>query len=189
MRKSEARKLFKQKRDEITASEKMKWDDLILIQFQTANFPFLSNVLSFYSIDEKNEVNSFIITDYLHFKNPSLQVAYPKMNLANTTMDAIISPPDSAFAENEFGITEPVGNDTILPHQIDMVLVPLLAIDKKGHRVGYGKGYYDKFLKDCNSDCLKVGVSYFEPIESIDDAADFDVPLDFCITPESIYVF
>jgi len=189
MLKQEARKLFKQKRDAITASEKMKRDDLILIQFQSAGFPFVSNVLSFYSIDERNEVNSFLITAYLHFKNPSLQVAYPKMNIADTTMNAVFSPPDSAFAENEFGITEPEGNEIIAANEIEMVLVPLLAIDKKGHRVGYGKGYYDRFLKECSDDCLKIGLSYFEPLDSLDDVSDFDIPLDFCITPEKIYVF
>jgi len=189
MLKKEARKLFVQKRNEVTDSQKMKWDDLILIQFQTLQLPFLNNVMSFYSIEEKKEVNSFILTDYLLFRNPSMQVAYPRMNVKTSTMDAVVAPADSGFAENEFGITEPIGNEIIPADEIDLVLVPLLAIDKKGHRVGYGKGYYDRFLKDCKQDCIKVGVSYFEPVDNIDDAAEFDVPLDFCITPERIYVF
>lgn len=189
MLKKEARKLFIGKRNDITDAQKMKWDDLILIRFQTVQLPFLHNVMSFYCIEEKKEVNSFILTDYLLFRNPSMQVSYPRMNVENNTMDAVIAPADSGFAENEFGITEPIGNEIIPADEIDLVLVPLLAIDKKGHRVGYGKGYYDRFLKDCKTDCIKVGVSYFQPIDNIDDAAEFDVPLDFCITPERIYVF
>lgn len=189
MLKKEARKLFIQKRNDITDAQKMKWDDLILIQFQTLQLPFLNNVMSFYSIEEKKEVNSFILTDYLLFRNPSMQVAYPRMNVESNTMDAVVAPADSGFSENEFGITEPIGNEIIAADEIDLVLIPLLAIDKKGHRVGYGKGYYDRFLKDCKQDCMKVGVSYFEPVDNIDDAAEFDVPLDFCITPERIYVF
>ncbi len=189
MFKKEIRKLYKQKRDAITPGQKLKWDDLILIQFQTLELPFLSNVLSFYSIDENNEVNSFILTDFLHFRNPSLQLAYPRMDVATTTMQAIIAPADAAFDTNEFGITEPTGNQILHPDEIELMLVPMLACDVLGHRVGYGKGYYDRFLKDCSPECLKVGVSYFEPIEAIDDAADFDVPLDFCITPQQVYVF
>ncbi len=189
MLKRDVRKLFKQKRAGITPLQKRKWDDLILIQFQTIELPFLSTVLSFYSIEENNEVDSFNIIDYLHFKNPSMQVAYPRMNVANTTMQAIVAAADEAFQANEFGITEPVGNDVVKPIEIDLVLVPMLAFDKKGHRVGYGKGYYDRFLNECSNDCLKVGVCYFEAVEAIDDAAEFDVPLDFCITPEKVYVF
>jgi 5-formyltetrahydrofolate cyclo-ligase len=78
---------------------------------------------------------------------------------------------------------------TAEPQEIDLVIVPLLAFDEKGIRVGYGKGYYDRYLKDCREDCLKVGFSYFEAVERIEDADEFDVPLDFCITPNRIYVF
>lgn len=189
MNKSEIRKEYKKKRDEITTAQKMRWDDLILIQFQTVELPFLSNVLSFYSIEENNEVNSFLLTDYLHFRNPSLQVAYPRMHTDTTTMQALIAPPDGAFETNEFGITEPTGSQVLAAADVELVLVPMLAFDQGGRRVGYGKGYYDRFLSTCSADCLKIGVSYFPPVDSIDDAADFDVPLDFCITPEMVYVF
>lgn len=189
MLKKEIRKLFKEKREEITALQKMKWDDLILIRFQSLELPFLDAVLSFYSMEENNEVNSFIITDYLHFRNPSLRLAYPKMDIAKTTMHAIACAADEAFQTNQFGITEPLGNGKILPEEIDLVLVPLLAIDKNGNRVGYGKGYYDRYLAECRDDCLKIGLSYFPPIDVIEDAADFDIPLDLCITPDEVYVF
>jgi 5-formyltetrahydrofolate cyclo-ligase len=189
MRKKEARKLFMEKRDAITDSQQLKWDDLILIQFQSIEIPFISNVLSFYSIPEKKEVNSFTITEYLRFRNPSLQVAYPRMAIPHTRMDAVISHADEAFADNEFGITEPIGNGIIDPADIELVLVPLLAVDKRGHRVGYGKGYYDRFLADCDPQCLKIGLSYFEPIDALEDAAGYDIPLDLCITPQQVYVF
>lgn len=189
MTKSEVRKEFKKKRDEITAAQKMRWDDLILIQFQTVELPFLSNVLSFYSIEENNEVNSFLLTDYLHFRNPSLVVAYPRMYTETTTMQALIATADGAFETNEFGITEPTGSEVLPAADVELVLVPMLAFDAAGRRVGYGKGYYDRYLSACSAGCLKIGVSYFPPIDRIYDAADFDVPLDLCITPEMVYVF
>jgi len=189
MLKKDLRTLFKQKRDQLTTSQKLKWDDLILIHFQTIPLPFVSSVLSFYSVAERAEVDSFAITDFLHFRNPSLALAYPRMDVEHTKMDAVLSPADAAFQTNEFGITEPMGNEFLNPADIDLILVPMLACDELGHRVGYGKGYYDRFLSECREDCLKIGVSYFEPVPLIDDTADYDVPLNFCITPQQVYVF
>ena len=91
--------------------------------------------------------------------------------------------------KNEFNIYEPEEGNRVDPTEIDMILVPLLAYDKKGYRVGYGKGFYDKFFAGCRKDCIKAGFSYFEPVDEITDKADFDVPLDLCITPQTVYVF
>jgi 5-formyltetrahydrofolate cyclo-ligase len=189
MLKQEARKFFKQKRFSISQTDKMKWDDLLLIQFQTIDFPFLDCVLSFYPIEQNNEINTFLITDYLHFRNPNLQICYPKTDLTNCTMQAVICNADSIFEANEVNIPEPLDLETADPTTIDLVIVPMLTCDVKGNRVGYGKGFFDRYLKECRDDCIKVGFSYFEPIESVDDANQFDVPLDFCITPHRTYVF
>jgi 5-formyltetrahydrofolate cyclo-ligase len=104
-------------------------------------------------------------------------------------MKAIECSADSSFEMNEFNVPEPMHDDEVDPAEIDLVLVPLLAFDKKGFRVGYGKGYYDRFLNGCRDDCIKLGFSYFEPIESIEGTHEFDVPLDLCITPQQVYVF
>jgi len=189
MLKKEARKIYKEKRKAISASEKMKWDDLLLIQFQQLSLPFVSTVLSFYPMDENNEPDTFTITRYLQFKNPGIDIAYPKTNISDQSMEAIICAEDEVFEDNTFYIPEPVGGESIDPQTIDLVLVPLLAFDKKGFRVGYGKGFYDRFLLQCKDDCIKVGLSYFEPLDLIGDANEFDVPLDFCITPQKVYVF
>ena len=189
MLKKEARKIFREKRIAIATNEKMKLDALLLIEFQKLSLPFFSTVLSFYPVEENNEPDTFTITSYLQFKNPGLLVAYPKTDFFNHTMQAIICEEDSLFENNSFSIPEPTGSDSISPEQIDMVLVPLLAFDKKGYRVGYGKGFYDRFLQQCKSNCIKIGLSYFDPIDAINDADEFDVPLNFCITPQKVYVF
>jgi 5-formyltetrahydrofolate cyclo-ligase len=189
MLKKEARNIFKEKRFTISQTDKQKWDDLLLIQFQTIELPFLNYVFSFYPIEQNNEVNAFLITEYLHFRNPNLQICYPKTNLKDCTMQAIICNADSIFEANEYNIPEPLDTEIADPTSIDLVIMPMLAFDTKGNRVGYGKGYFDRYLKECRDDCIKVGFSYFDPIEAIDDANEFDVPLDFCITPQRIYVF
>jgi 5-formyltetrahydrofolate cyclo-ligase len=104
-------------------------------------------------------------------------------------MQGILVDDDTRFTRNHFNVYEPEKGEVITAADIDLVIVPLLTFDKHGYRVGYGKGYYDKFLAGCREDCIKAGFSYFEPVEAIDDCHDFDVPLDLCITPQAVYVF
>lgn len=189
MLKKEGRKTYNQKRKDISDSDKLKWDDLILINFQTIDIPFLQTVFSFYPMEERNEVNAFLITDYLRFQNPNLQICYPKMSIDEPNMEAIACKADTVFEANAINILEPLENEIIAPENIDLVLVPMLVCDVHGNRVGYGKGYYDRFLSRCNPSCIKVGLSYFEPIKRIEDANEFDVALNFCITPQKAYVF
>jgi 5-formyltetrahydrofolate cyclo-ligase len=189
MLKKDIRNIFREKRDTVSSTDKMKWDDLLLIQFQTIELPFIDTVLSFYPIEGNNEVNTFLITDYLHFRNPGLQICYPKTNLEQGSMQAILCSADSIFEANEYNIPEPLDTEIVAAGFIDLVIIPLLSFDKKGNRVGYGKGFYDRYLKECREDCIKVGFSYFEAVDTVEDAHEFDVPLDFCITPQKTYVF
>lgn len=189
MLKKEARKVYNSKRQELTYSDRLKWDDLILINFQTVDMPQLQTVFSFYPMEARNEIKAFIITDYLHFRNPGLQICYPKMQIDTPDMEAVACHADTIFEANAINILEPLETGIVEPEDIDMVLVPMLICDEEGNRVGFGKGYYDRYLSRCRPDCLKVGLSYFDPVEQIEDANEFDVPLNFCITPEKVYVF
>jgi 5-formyltetrahydrofolate cyclo-ligase len=75
------------------------------------------------------------------------------------------------------------------PNKIDVVFLPLLAFGIAGYRVGYGKGYCDRFLAQCKPETLKIGVSIFEPVEHISNREPHDVRMDYCITPSTIYSF
>ncbi len=96
---------------------------------------------------------------------------------------------DTIIKPNSHGIPEPQNGHEIDPRQIDVIFVPLLAYDKRGHRVGYGKGFYDIFLSKCRPQAVKIGLSMFEPEEEISDIAEGDVRLDYCVTPNAIYKF
>ena len=93
------------------------------------------------------------------------------------------------FIKNRFNILEPLNGDVIPPEMLDLIFVPLLAFDRKGFRVGYGRGFYDRYLPACRRDVVKVGFSFFDPVDKIDDINEFDVPLNLCITPTCIYEF
>ena len=189
MDKKQIRNIYREKRFTLSPSEKLKWDDLMLIRFQQLDLPFMDHVLSFYPIEENNEVNTFLFTEYLHFRNPGLSISYPRTNLEEGTMNAIHCKADSIFEANAYQIPEPVGDEVVSPEFFDLVIIPMLAFDTRGNRVGYGKGFYDRYLPACRPDCIKLGFSYFDPVDSVDDAHEFDVPLDLCITPNRTYVF
>lgn len=67
-----------------------------------------------------------------------------------------------------------------------MVLVPLLAYDKNGHRVGYGGGFYDKFLAECKTGCKKVGLSFFPPLDFLLPSEAYDITIDCIVTPDGV---
>jgi 5-formyltetrahydrofolate cyclo-ligase len=189
MLKKEARKIYKEKRLKLSEAERVKLDDLMLIQFQSVELPFLQSLLSYWPIEENNEPDTHLFTEFLKFRNPELLTCYPVSDFTTMTMQAVATDIDTPFEKRELNIHEPGKGDPVPAIEIDMVFVPLLAFDQQGYRIGYGKGFYDKYLADCREDCIKAGFCYFDPLDSIDDRNEFDVPLDLCITPQNIYVF
>ncbi len=111
----------------------------------------------------------------------------PRVNFQTNAIENVKFTSETKLVKNVWDIDEPAQSGSVESWKIDAVLVPLLCFDARGFRVGYGKGFYDRFLKDCRADCLKIGLSFFAPVAEIADARDFDVKLDFCITPERIF--
>ena len=90
---------------------------------------------------------------------------------------------------NRWGIPEPLSGIAITPQHMEVVFVPLLVFDLKGHRIGYGKGYYDRFLGECPNSTIKVGLSFFDPVSKIVDIDPYDVSLDYVVSPREVYNF
>jgi len=189
MTKKELRNIYNLRRNQLTHSQKEKLDDLILIQFQQLSLPHINTLLSFWPMTGKNEINTHIITDFIFFRNPGLQLAYPVTDFSVCKMKAILTDDNTEFLQNEYSIPEPISGEELPPEEIDAILIPLLAFDERGYRVGYGKGFYDRFLSKCSKDIIKIGLSYFEPIDVIDDVDSNDIRMNYCITPDLIYQF
>ena len=190
MTKKALRQLYNSKRLQITPQQLLKWDDLLLINFQRLAFDSnISVLLNYFSMEHKAEVDTSLFERYLLHTHPHLVVAYPVISYADSTMQAHLLNSASELAKNQFLIEEPLNGTPIVATDIDVVFVPLLAFDKQGYRVGYGKGFYDRFLKTCREDVITVGFSYFEAVEHIDDLDQFDVPLNYCVTPQQLYEF
>jgi 5-formyltetrahydrofolate cyclo-ligase len=189
MTKNELRILYKQKRLAISSQQKNKLEDILLIQFQRLNIGIPPNIMTYAPFEKFNEFDPQLITDYCLFKNPGQVLSYSVVDADTNDMRAVIVEEDSIFVKNKYGIGEPESGEEMPATELDLVIVPLLAFDVNGNRAGYGKGYYDRFLKRCREDVLKIGFSFFEAEQPIDDVNELDVPLDFCITPENIYEF
>ena len=189
MTKADLRNKYKEKRKSLSAAQKDKLEDLLLIQFQKLNIEIPETIMTYAPFEKYNEFDPQLITDYCYFKNNGQILFYPVINSETDLMSCVGVDDETIFEQNKYGIGEPVNGVAISPELIDLVIVPLLAFDKNGYRVGYGKGYYDRFLKECRDDVMKIGFSFYEAEEGIEDVNAFDVPLDFCITPETIYEF
>jgi 5-formyltetrahydrofolate cyclo-ligase len=189
MTKAELREIYKAKRQALKPAEKDKLEDLMLIQFQLLDIEIPEQVMTYAPFEKQNEFDPQLITDYCYFKNPAQILMYPVMNVKENYMDCSVVNDDTIFATNKYGIAEPVDGLLTLSGEIDLIIVPLLAFDVKGNRVGYGKGYYDRFLQHCRKDAIKIGFSFFDAEPKIKDINKFDIKLDHCITPEKIYSF
>jgi 5-formyltetrahydrofolate cyclo-ligase len=129
------------------------------------------------------------IIRYLQFKNPSLKIVIPKIDIHSGKMVHYHFDEGVEMIQNAYGIDEPKEGTQISEEEIDVILMPLLAFDKRGYRVGFGKGYYDRFLPHCRPNVIKIGLSFFEPVDEIKDISGFDIPLNFCITPQKNFEF
>ena len=188
MLKGELRKTMLQKRRALSAEEVQVRSQKIADRF----FSYFTlqpgqTVHIFLPILKNNEVNTWPIIERIRQECPVACVAVPVTDVVQQVMSHHELTAEAVLVENKWGIPEPEKARIIQAEQVDMVLVPLLAFDKAGHRVGYGKGFYDRFLADCRPDVIKVGLSLEPPVESIADPNPFDIPLDYVVTPEKVW--
>lgn len=140
----------------------------------------------FLSSEKKNEVETSFLISLLQSKDK--QIVVSKM-LNDSKLEHYLLSDETVLRENDYGILEPVSGIKIDALEIDVVFLPLLVFDMQGHRVGYGKGYYDRFLVGCKKKTIKVGISFFEPIDKIEDIGENDIAMDFVVTPNQVFSF
>ena len=139
----------------------------------------------FLPIKRKAEIDTTLILTLLQGRDK--QIIVPKIK--GTRLESILLTDNTKLQINNWGIPEPEKGLILNPKQIDVVFIPLLIYDKKGNRVGYGKGYYDQLLISCKPNVLKIGLSFFESIDEIEEINSNDLILDYCVTPMGIKAF
>ena len=185
MTKAEARRYYRNLRKEFTRVEINELSEKIFQYIKQFSFSVEKSFHIFLPIEKNNEINTYPIINWLYQQQK--EVVLPLV----VGDDMINCKVEQGFETvlNSRQIPEPIHYVEVEASTIDVIFIPMFIADKKGNRVGYGGGYYDKFLTRCRPDSKKIGLTFFRPIEHIEDAYFGDFPLDFCITPEGIESF
>lgn len=189
MTKQILRKHFLQQRLNLNLQQKHERAAMMLEQFLNISFPQIKIAMGYFAIEEKNELSSHFFEEMLEINNQDVQFCYPAANAEMLSITAFAADHDLDIGQGPYNIPQPIAGNIISPDLIDLIFVPLLAFDQKGFRVGYGKGYYDRFIIRCKPNIITVGLSFFDAVETISDTDPFDIPLTHCITPNQVYVF
>ncbi|WP_242083982.1 5-formyltetrahydrofolate cyclo-ligase [Aestuariivivens sediminis] len=187
VKKAELRKKYKALRHKLDPKDIEECSLAIanqLLKLPIWNYSFYHIYLS---IQELKEINTEYILNILSGKDKHIVIS--RSNFKTGTMVNFLLTDNTVIKKNSRGIPEPVDGIEIENTTINVVFVPLLAFDRVGHRVGYGKGFYDQFLGTCNPEVLKIGLSFFEAEDAIEDLNPNDIKLNYCVTPHTVYAF
>lgn len=192
MLKSKIRENSKKKRQELSIDELEEKSWLLLKNLWESSLLDNIKVLHlFLPIKKFKEPNTWLLINRIWQEQPTIRLVVSKTDMQTNSLKHYFLEKNTPLQENAWGISEPEESQaTICPvEQIELVLVPLLAFDSRGYRVGYGKGFYDRFLAQCPR-ALKVGFSLEEALEEdIKDIDDYDIALDYCVTPTQVISF
>lgn len=187
MTKAELRKKYKVLRQELSQTQVDNFSLAIANQLLKIDIWDKSFYHVFLSIAEQKEVNTEYILSILSGKDKHIVVS--QSNFEDFTMTHYLLTDATKIIINHYNIPEPQDGIKVETSQIEVVFIPLLAFDKAGNRVGYGKGFYDRFLADCKPETFKIGLSFFDAETEIFEVSDNDTGLNYCVTPKKIYKF
>lgn len=147
----------------------------------------------FLPLVRKNEPDTWAIVRRIWAEELPLRLAAPVVQPGGISLKHYELTPATSLTTSRWGISEPAASPAaeVLPAQLDAVLVPLLACDQQGQRVGYGGGFYDRFLAQCRPSALFIGLNVLDdaPVPPLADVLPTDVPLHACITPGRVWKF
>ena len=157
--------------------------------FMAVDLAGIKTIHVFIPIKKNREPDTRLIIERIKTEFSNINLVVPRIKYQTDELEHVFFEGEQQLEENKWGIPEPKFGVKAIPQDVDLIIVPLLAFDKVGHRVGYGKGFYDRFLSQCRKDCKKVGLSFFPPISKIDDIDTYDQTLNMVITPDEIFNF
>ncbi|MFZ4930814.1 5-formyltetrahydrofolate cyclo-ligase [Chryseobacterium sp. Mn2064] len=186
MLKAELRKKYTQKRKALSVDEAFLLSEKIFNNFLSYFQPQEGDkVHIFIPIQKFKEIDTQIFIHY--FLAEKIRVFIPKIVEDRLINIEIFE--NTEYETNSWGISEPVSNEDSGEKAFHYVITPLLYCDKKGNRVGYGKGFYDSLFQEVSPETKKIGVNYFDPDECVDDVWENDIPLDYLVTPVEVLSF
>lgn len=187
MLKKELRTYYKAKRAALTNTQIDDWSMQIANQLLPLGIWEQNYYHLFLTIEEQKEVQTEYILHILHAKDKDVVIS--KSDFKTYEMTHFLLTDNTKIKKNSYNIPEPEDGIEVPNTKLNVVFVPLLAFDKNGNRIGYGKGFYDRMLEKCSVNTIKIGLSFFEATEVIPNVSPTDIKLDYCITPEKVYTF
>ena len=187
MTKQELRKKYKDLRQAMTVEETQDKSLAIANMLLALDIWHKTYFHIFLAMENQKEVHTDFILNILAGKDKEVIVS--RSDFESCSMVHYLLTDNTKLIVSNYGIPEPVEGIEVPSVKMDVVFVPLLAFDTKGHRVGYGKGFYDRFLAECKPDVIKIGLSFFDPETNDIPHNPTDIALDYCVTPERVYGF
>ena len=182
MKKQELRAIYKQKRNNLTEIQIKGLQENIYQQIYNLDLSTVKNVHLFLSMPKFKEIDTTPLITY--FRNKNKRIVVSKCNFKDNTLSHFYLEEDTVLSFNKFGVLEPVAAELVEENKLDLIFIPMLISDDKKFRVGYGKGFYDRFLLNCRKDAKFIGLNFFPPITAIEDKNEFDIPLHQVIYPK-----
>ena len=182
MKKQELRALYKQKRKDLTKIQIKGLQENIYQQIYNLDLSAVKNVHLFLSMPKFKEIDTAPLITW--FRNKNKRIVVSKCNFKDNTLSHFYLEEDTVLSFNKFGVLEPVAAELVEENKLDLIFIPMLISDDKKFRVGYGKGFYDRFLLNCRKDAKFIGLNFFPPITAIEDKNEFDIPLHQVIYPK-----
>ncbi len=186
MTKAELRKKYKALRQQLSPTEIEEKSIAIANQLLQLNIWNYQYYHIFLPITAQKEIDTEFILHILQGKDKHIVIS--KSDFSDGSLSHYLLTDQTKLTLNKWGIPEPIDGIPIPNNKIDVVFVPLLAFDKQGNRVGYGKGFYDRFLS-LSKPKFCIGLSFFEAEIKINDADMLDIPLNYCVLPDKTYNF
>ncbi len=185
MKKSELRSIYKSKRNQLSEVEIHECSRKILENLKKMPIWEKSVFHVFVPIVQNHEINTFPIIEFLLTQNKTVLV--PKV--VGKKMISCRIDKGTEWTTGKFGVPEPIDCIEFENKKIEVVLQPMLICDRLGNRIGYGGGYYDRFLSEFQIQPLKIGLNFFPSIPKIEEVEPTDVRLDYCVTGDEIVSF
>lgn len=184
MNKNNLRKILKQKREDINNAKRKNYSKLIFKNFLFFFEKFLKNIrniLIYNSFQSEVDTKKFI----KFFWEKNINVYIPA--IINDKIIAVKFSPDDKLNKGKYGILEPVKKIKIKNiKSLNIVFVPGIGFDINGNRIGFGKGYFDRFLKNLDEKTIKIGLAFSKQIVKKIPATKQDIKMNYIITEKGV---
>ncbi len=182
--KSEVRNFYKKLRSEMSETDRTEKSKLAQKNFlETALYKNAKTIMLYMPIGNETDTKDIVMSAFKDKKS----LAFPVTSQNNFEIIPYCADENTEFLKGGFSVPEPTRTSPILKDEIDLVLVPGIAFDTSGGRVGFGKGCYDRFLKGFNG--IKVGFSFDSQVCEDVCSDKYDIKMDYLVTDKGIYHF